>query len=58
VKTPDSHKHCIAEAGIDAKRKIPRGEVVGEMISLSVNTEAQLPDVLLNRYPSFARMKR
>ncbi len=46
---------CITEVGVDAKsEKFPRGEVVGEMISLSVNTEAHLQDVLLNRYPFFS----
>jgi DNA helicase-2/ATP-dependent DNA helicase PcrA len=46
---------CIAEAGVDAKsEKFPRGEVVGEMISLSVNTETHLRDVVLNRYPFFS----
>jgi DNA helicase II / ATP-dependent DNA helicase PcrA len=46
---------CIAEAGVDAKsEKFPRGEVVGEMISLSVNTETDLTDVVYNRYPFFS----
>jgi DNA helicase-2/ATP-dependent DNA helicase PcrA len=46
---------CITEAGVDAKsEKFPRGEVVGEMISLSVNTETPLREVVLNRYPFFS----
>jgi len=46
---------CITETGIDGKGdKFPRGDVVGDMISLSVNTEAPLLDVIAGRYPFFA----
>jgi DNA helicase II / ATP-dependent DNA helicase PcrA len=46
---------CIAETGIDGKGdKFPKGDVVGDMISLAVNTEAPLPDVVAGRYPFFA----
>jgi DNA helicase-2/ATP-dependent DNA helicase PcrA len=46
---------CIAECGIAVKsEKFPRGEVVGEMISLAVNTEASLFDVIENRFPFFS----
>ncbi|MBU1743795.1 MAG: ATP-dependent helicase [Proteobacteria bacterium] len=46
---------CITEIGIDAKAdKFPRGDVVGDMISLAVNTEVSLHDVVAGRYPFFA----
>jgi DNA helicase-2/ATP-dependent DNA helicase PcrA len=46
---------CITETGIDAKAdKFPRGDVVGDMISLAVNTELPLVDVVAGRYPFFA----
>ena len=45
---------CITEAGVDAKsEKFPRGEVVGEMISLSVNTETDLLTWSSTGTPSF-----
>ena len=46
---------CIAEIGIDAKvDKFPRGDVIGDMISLAVNTEAPFRDVITSRYPFFS----
>jgi DNA helicase-2/ATP-dependent DNA helicase PcrA len=46
---------CITETGIDAKGdKFPRGDVVGDMVSLAVNTEVSLLDVVAGRYPFFA----
>jgi DNA helicase II / ATP-dependent DNA helicase PcrA len=40
---------------VDTKSdKFPRGEVIGEMISLCVNTETPLTDVIMNRYPFFS----
>ena len=46
---------CITETGIDGKGdKFPRGDVVGDMISLAVNTEVPLLDVVAARYPFFA----
>ncbi len=46
---------CIADTGIDGKAdKFPRGDVVGDMISLAVNTEAPLFDIVEGRYPFFA----
>ena len=46
---------CIAEIGIDAKvDKFPRGDVIGDMISLAVNTEAPFLDVITSRYPFFS----
>jgi DNA helicase-2/ATP-dependent DNA helicase PcrA len=45
---------CIAETGIDTKAdKFPRGDVIGDLISLTVNTETHLPDVIASRYPFF-----
>ncbi len=46
---------CITEVGIDAKTdKFPRADVVREMISLALNTETPLPDVIFGRYPFFS----
>jgi DNA helicase II / ATP-dependent DNA helicase PcrA len=46
---------CITETGIDGKGdKFPKGDVVGDMISLAVNTEVPLPDIVAGRYPFFA----
>ncbi|MBA4422745.1 MAG: ATP-dependent DNA helicase [Syntrophus sp. (in: bacteria)] len=46
---------CITEAGIDSKAdKFPRGDVIGDMISLAVNTETPFPDVVISRYPFFS----
>jgi DNA helicase II / ATP-dependent DNA helicase PcrA len=46
---------CITETGIDGKGdKFPKGDVVGDMISLSVNTESHLLDVVAGRYSFFA----
>jgi DNA helicase-2/ATP-dependent DNA helicase PcrA len=46
---------CITEIGIDGKgEKFPKGDVVGDMISLAVNTEATLLDVVAGRYSFFA----
>ncbi|HBB15476.1 MAG TPA: ATP-dependent DNA helicase, partial [Syntrophus sp. (in: bacteria)] len=46
---------CITETGIDTKAdKFPRGDVIGDMISLAVNTETLIPDVIASRYPFFS----
>jgi DNA helicase-2/ATP-dependent DNA helicase PcrA len=46
---------CIAEIGIDAKAdKFPRGDVIGDMIGLAVNTEVPFLDVIASRYPFFS----
>jgi DNA helicase-2/ATP-dependent DNA helicase PcrA len=46
---------CIAETGVDAKAdKFPRGDVIGDMISLAVNTETPFLDVITSRYPFFS----
>jgi DNA helicase-2/ATP-dependent DNA helicase PcrA len=45
---------CIAETGIDTKiDKFPRGDVIGDIISLAVNTETPILDVITSRYPFF-----
>ena len=45
---------CITDAKIDAKAdKFPRAEVMASMVSLSVNTETPLTEVVANRYPFF-----
>ncbi|MCE5280655.1 MAG: ATP-dependent helicase [Deltaproteobacteria bacterium] len=46
---------CITQVGVDDKSdKFPRGEVIAEMVSLSVNTERPLTDVIANRFPFFS----
>ena len=45
---------CIAESGVEGKSdKFPRGEVLGGMVSLALNTETDLADVIAGRYPFF-----
>ncbi|MCK9365505.1 MAG: UvrD-helicase domain-containing protein, partial [Syntrophales bacterium] len=45
---------CIKELGIDEKAgKFPKGDVVGSIVSLGINTEVPLPDIVANRYPFF-----
>jgi DNA helicase-2/ATP-dependent DNA helicase PcrA len=46
---------CIKGMGIDVKGgKFPKGDVIGNIISLSVNTEISLQDIIANRYHFFA----
>lgn len=46
---------CITESGVDAKsEKFPNGNVLGEMVSLALNTETPLSDIVVSRYPFFA----
>jgi DNA helicase II / ATP-dependent DNA helicase PcrA len=43
---------CISEKGIDAKgNKFPKGDVLRDVISLSINTEVPLEDLVPRRYP-------
>ena len=46
---------CIKEMKIDVTGgKFPKGDVIGSIISLSVNTEISLQDIIANRYRFFA----
>ena len=46
---------CISEVGCDAKSgNFPRGNVLGEIISLSVNTKVPLDEIVAMRYPFFS----
>ena len=46
---------CIKEMKIDVKGgKFPKGDVIGNIVSLSVNTEISLQDIIENRYRFFA----
>jgi len=48
---------CMAELKIDPKlSKFPKSNIVGDMISLSVNTETTVEDVLMSRYPFFLHL--
>jgi DNA helicase-2/ATP-dependent DNA helicase PcrA len=45
---------CMADLGLKGKdRRFPQSAVIQEMISLSVNTRAGLPDLIDGRYPFF-----
>ena len=47
----------IAAAGIEPKQeRFPKPDVVGDMLSLAVNTGAEIEDVLEARYPYFAHL--
>jgi DNA helicase-2/ATP-dependent DNA helicase PcrA len=48
---------CMAELKIDPKvSKFPKSNIVGEMISLTTNTQSALEDVLQSRYPFFLHL--
>ncbi|MCS6804061.1 MAG: UvrD-helicase domain-containing protein [Acidobacteriota bacterium] len=45
---------CVREAGIDIKaRRFPRGEVLGDIISLAANTSSSIEQVIERSYPYF-----
>lgn len=45
---------CISEIGINPRKDgFPQGDVIRDMVSLSVNTETPLQDVVADRYPYF-----
>ncbi len=45
---------CVSETGINAKNdKFPRGDVLGDIISFSLNTETSIEDVVNRKYPYF-----
>ncbi len=45
---------CIADLGFKTKeRRFPQGEVVRDMISLSINTQRALDGIIADRYPFF-----
>jgi len=45
---------CISELGINAgSEKFPKGNVVGDIVSLSINTEDDIAQVIAGRYPYF-----
>jgi len=46
---------CVSETGIDTKdMQFPRGDVLRDVISYSVNTEASIEDVIKRKYPYFS----
>jgi DNA helicase-2/ATP-dependent DNA helicase PcrA len=48
---------CMAELKIDPKlSKFPKSNIVGEIISLTTNTQSALEDVLQSRYPFFLHL--
>ena len=45
---------CISELGFSGKiKKFPKGNVVGDIISLSINTEDGIDKVIVRKYPYF-----
>lgn len=45
---------CVSDAGIDTKsRRFPQGDILGDIIGLSVNTEESLERVISQRHPYF-----
>ncbi|KPJ59331.1 MAG: hypothetical protein AMJ42_02030, partial [Deltaproteobacteria bacterium DG_8] len=45
---------CIADLGFKTKeRRFPQGDVLQDIISLSVNTQKKMDDVIVERYPFF-----
>ncbi|MBN1474141.1 MAG: ATP-dependent helicase [Syntrophaceae bacterium] len=57
LDSEDSHQlinTCISELKIDPKiSKFPKSNVIGEMISLALNTQSTLENVLQAKYPFF-----
>ncbi|OGP67422.1 MAG: ATP-dependent DNA helicase [Deltaproteobacteria bacterium RBG_16_44_11] len=57
LDSEDSHQlinTCISESKIDSKiSKFPKSNVLGEIISLTFNTQSSLEDVLQAKYPFF-----
>ena len=46
---------CIAELGINSKkRRFPKAKILGDIISLSVNTGSTIEDIILKKYPFFS----
>lgn len=46
---------CLTDLGIDTRGgAFPKGNVIAEMVSLSVNTQTPLAEVVQGRYPFFA----
>jgi len=53
----DLMQTVVAECEIDTKGlRFPKAEVLGDLFSLSVNTEKKIEDVVLRRYPYFDRL--
>lgn len=50
----DLLNYCISDAGIDIKaRRFPKGDVLSDIISLSINTDEPIDKVIADRYPYF-----
>jgi len=48
---------CMAELKIDTKlTKFPKSNVIAEIMSLAINTQSTLDDVLFTRYPFFTHL--
>jgi DNA helicase II / ATP-dependent DNA helicase PcrA len=60
IDTEDSRQlisTCMAELKIDPKLlKFPKSNVIAEIISLSLNTQNSLEDILQNRFPFFMHL--
>src|SRR5437870_2465839 len=50
---------CVAESDIDVKAtRFPKGEVLGDIFSLAVNTHKPLPSILDEHYDYFAQLAK
>ena len=48
-------KACLSEMGIESKGdRFPKGSIISDAISLSVNTETPVEEVVRHRYPHFS----
>lgn len=48
---------CMADLKINPKlSKFPKSNVIGEIISLTVNTQSTIDDILMSRYPFFLHL--
>ena len=46
---------CVSEIGIETKdARFPRGDVLRDVVSFSINTEAPIEEVIQKRYPYFS----
>src|SRR3954452_23075088 len=53
----DLLKTCIAESGVDQKpTRFPKPEVVGEVISMAINTSKSIPEIVAQQYDYFSNL--
>src|SRR5688572_24665344 len=53
----DLLKACIADASIDVKAtRFPKADVIGDVISMAINTHRSIPEVLAQEYDYFSQL--